>query len=135
MLVEKSRATLGKLGEEYAQKYICENLGWTILDVNWRCRYGEIDIIALDTSSSIVFLEVKTRSSKNFGTGIDAITPVKIAKIRKSAYVWMRNEHPHISHHPCRLDALSLSVRPSWKFNEKVDSTNTTIEHIQGIEL
>ncbi len=81
------RQKLGRAGEEYAAKYL-RKLGCIILERNFRCRYGEIDIIALD-HGILCFIEVKTRSSLDFGMPCQAVDSRKERRIRRCAYVYM----------------------------------------------
>jgi putative endonuclease len=62
---------LGEAGERYATDYLIKN-GYKILDRNWRIRGGEIDIVAL-YKSTLVFVEVKTRTSTSYGTPEESI--------------------------------------------------------------
>ncbi len=62
-----SRAEIGALGEQLAVEHL-ESLGLTVLERNWRCRYGELDVIAWDPAGrTVVFVEVKTRTTDRFG--------------------------------------------------------------------
>lgn len=71
----------GKLGEIYAAKRLAAE-GYTILYTNYKTRFSEIDIIAMDErQNTLCFMEVKTRKSKAFGTGADFIFKSKIDKI------------------------------------------------------
>jgi putative endonuclease len=78
---------LGRQGEEAAARYLTARLGWTILERNWRCPEGELDIIAYNGRRHIV-CEVKTRATALFGTPFDAITPAKAARLRRLANRW-----------------------------------------------
>ncbi len=70
----KSHIT-GKIGEKVAQEYLIKN-DYEILVKNFRCKQGEIDIIAKD-KNELVFIEVKTRTNKKYGNPIDAVTYIK----------------------------------------------------------
>lgn len=70
----KSHIT-GKIGEKIAQEYLIKN-DYEILVKNFRCKQGEIDIIAND-KNELVFIEVKTRTNKKYGNPIDAVTYTK----------------------------------------------------------
>ncbi|MBJ7400961.1 YraN family protein, partial [Mycolicibacterium sp.] len=61
-----SRRELGAVGEQLAVDHL-RALGLRILERNWRCRYGELDVIAADGDRTVVFIEVKTRSGDGFG--------------------------------------------------------------------
>ncbi|MBD2178073.1 YraN family protein [Pseudanabaena sp. FACHB-1998] len=77
--------------------------GWQILETQWRCRWGELDLIACDRQW-LLFVEVKTRSDRNWDAdGSLAITPQKRDKIIKSASVFLA-KHPPLAHLACRFD-------------------------------
>jgi putative endonuclease len=63
--------------------------GYTIIERNWRCRNGEIDLIAR-RGDTVVFCEVKTRSSRRFGHPAEAVTEAKQRRIRGLALIWLR---------------------------------------------
>lgn len=69
------RHIIGRSGEDIAEKYLIQN-NYQIIEKNFSCRQGEIDIIAKD-KNEIVFIEVKTRTNKNYGNPIDAVTYYK----------------------------------------------------------
>ncbi len=73
----------GLVGEEIARKLLVKK-GYRIINKNFRSKFGEIDMIALD-GETLVFVEVKTRWSKKFGNPEEAVTPWKLAKIKKTA--------------------------------------------------
>jgi putative endonuclease len=81
------RAALGRFGEQAAAAWL-ERAGWVILCRNWRCPSGEIDIVARD-GSTIVFVEVKTRSSVAFGNPAEAVDAGKARRIRAVAAQWL----------------------------------------------
>lgn len=85
------RHITGKKGEDMAEKYLLEN-GYEILERNFSCRQGEIDIIAKE-NKEIVFIEVKTRTNKKYGEPIEAVTYIKIKHLMKSIeyYLYIRN--------------------------------------------
>jgi len=78
---------LGRRGEEVAAAFIRDS-GMRILERNWRCRDGEVDILARD-GDTLVAVEVKTRSGKSHGTGLEAVTPQKIARLYGLAARWL----------------------------------------------
>lgn len=82
-----SRSELGARGEALATVHLVER-GMEVLDRNWRCRYGELDIVARD-GEVVVFVEVKTRSGVGYGTPAESVTPVKQVRIRKLALAWL----------------------------------------------
>lgn len=77
---------IGKYGEDIATKFLKQK-GYYIYDKNFRCKLGEIDIIAIDNISKneLVFIEVKTRTQYAFDTPAAAINKIKIQHIRKAA--------------------------------------------------
>jgi putative endonuclease len=78
---------IGARGEETACAHL-EGLGYQILARNYRCRYGEIDIVAAD-GEVLVFVEVKTRSPSAYGPARDAVTAAKRRKLARSASHYM----------------------------------------------
>lgn len=79
------RHVTGKYGEELAKKYLNKE-DYSIIERNFSCRFGEIDIIALDNAKQeIVFIEVKTRKSFEYGTPSEAVTKIKKRHIMKVA--------------------------------------------------
>lgn len=85
------RAEVWHAGENLAAAHL-ERLGWRILERNWRCPAGEIDIVALqpEPESVVVFCEVKCRTGLGYGAPLEAITAHKLAKIRQVALHWLR---------------------------------------------
>lgn len=95
---------LGRLGEHLAARFL-QSAGYAIVDRNWRCARGEIDLVARDGSET-VFVEVKTRSSRAFGHPFEAITAQKLARLRRLAATWCE-AHPG-QHGPIRIDAIAV---------------------------
>jgi len=84
-----TRAEIGALGEQLAVEHL-ESLGLRVLTRNWRCRYGELDVIAADDAArTVVFVEVKTRTSDQFGGVDQAVTPQKVRRLRRLAGLWL----------------------------------------------
>lgn len=99
-----AKDVLGRRGEEIAARHLT-TAGFTIVERNWRCSQGEIDIVATD-SGELVFVEVKTRSSVAFGHPLEAITAVKLARLRRLAAAWCA-EHPG-PYARIRIDAVAV---------------------------
>lgn len=78
---------LGKIGEEFAANLL-ELQGYRILERNFRCRMGEIDLIA-EKDGEISFVEVKTRRSARFGRPAEAVSPEKQRRMRKAAEFYL----------------------------------------------
>ncbi|MGB5111013.1 MAG: YraN family protein [Mycobacterium sp.] len=84
-----TRADIGALGEQLAVQHL-EAMGLTVLERNWRCRYGELDVIALDEAARVViFVEVKARTTDRFGGVAQAVTPDKVRRLRRLAGLWL----------------------------------------------
>ena len=82
------RKALGDLGERIAAQHLAAQ-GLTVVDRNWRCIAGEIDIVATD-GPIVVVCEVKTRSSTRFGTPLEAITSAKAARLHRLGWQWVK---------------------------------------------
>jgi putative endonuclease len=101
------RRTLGQRGEELAARYLTRH-GMRVLQRNWRCRDGEIDILARQ-DRTLVVVEVKTRAGRRFGTPLEAVDETKRARLRALGYRWARD-------HGCsariRVDVVGILVLP-----------------------
>jgi putative endonuclease len=97
---------LGRCGEELAVKHLTA-AGFTVLDRNWRCTLGEIDVVAREGTTTVV-VEVKTRSGVGFGHPLDAVTPRKLARLRRLAGAWCE-AHPG-SGGELRIDVIGVIV-------------------------
>jgi len=108
------RHVLGKDGEDIVEKYL-KNNGYKILERNFECRQGEIDIIALD-KKELVFIEVKTRRTFTYGNPAEAVTPVKKKHIYDTAkyYLYSRNLLDEF----VRIDVIEVLVD---KFGYKIN--------------
>ena len=100
------RRALGERGEALAAAWY-ETAGYEVLDRNWRCRAGELDLI-LGRGRAVVFCEVKTRSSTRFGAPIEAITREKSQRIRRLAAPWLSESE--LRGRDLRFDVASVMV-------------------------
>jgi putative endonuclease len=100
------RKALGELGESLATDLLLAS-GYTVVDRNWRCPDGEIDIVALD-GATIVVCEVKTRRSAAFGSPLEAITHAKSNRLYRLAAAWRRAHDVHAL--PMRVDVVAVEV-------------------------
>jgi len=105
-MLSRSRKGAGLAAEDHASAYL-EKLGWQIVERNWRCRSGEIDLVARD-QGTLVFVEVRSRTSPSrFGTAIEAVTPRKCQKVRETAGVYLRLNR--LDGMPVRFDAVAVT--------------------------
>jgi putative endonuclease len=99
-----ARQAVGAYGERRAVEHLIDG-GMVLLDRNWRCRHGEIDIVARD-GDVIVFCEVKTRRGDGFGTPAEAIVASKASRLRRLAALWLE-DHP-VRPAEVRFDVVSV---------------------------
>jgi len=104
-----STKPLGDHGERIAAAYLTD-AGLRVLDRNWRCRDGELDIVARD-GDALVFCEVKTRRGIGFGHPVEAVTPVKQRRLRRLAQRWLASHDEHAPE--LRFDVVGVLIRPS----------------------
>ena len=104
--------SIGKIGEEFVAQWLIFQ-GWQILHERWRSPWGEIDIIAQHhNSDTLIFVEVKTRKSRNWDHGgILAVTSQKQVKIRQTANYFL-GEYPQFSNFSCRFDVALVHHEP-----------------------
>ena len=104
-----ARGELGKFGEQVAVDHLVAH-GLTVLERNWRCRDGEVDIIAVE-GAVLVMCEVKTRRGIGFGTPLDAVTPAKAARLRRLASRWLADQRAideSVRYAEVRFDVVSV---------------------------
>jgi putative endonuclease len=105
---------VGDRGEMLVAQLLQDN-GWEILETQWRCRWGELDLIACDRNW-LLFIEVKTRSDRNWDAdGSLAITPKKQVKLVKAASIFL-SQHPQLSTLACRFDVALVRRAASESF-------------------
>ncbi|TPW75436.1 YraN family protein [Schumannella soli] len=111
---------LGRRGERIAEQHLIRS-GIRVVDRNWRCPIGEIDLIARD-GDDVVFVEVKTRRGVGYGHPLEAITPVKLARLRRLAGAWCA-AHPEVRG-SVRIDAIGIVA---------ARDAAPVVEHLQGV--
>jgi len=105
------RRDTGILGEKLARDFLKQH-GYHILETNYRCPHGEIDIIARD-KESLVFIEVRAKRSAKFGSPEESITPAKKEKLRATAYHYQQN---HDNLPPSwRIDFVAVEIDQKGK--------------------
>src|ERR1700749_1607991 len=114
------KEVLGRSGEQAAAEYL-ESCGLRILDRNWRCAAGEIDIVAVDRQTLVV-AEVKARTSMRYGTPLEAASRAKRARLRRLAGQWL---HAHgVPFDQGRIDVVGLVYYGTGGFS---------VEHSRGL--
>jgi putative endonuclease len=103
-----ARPELGRRGEDLAES-VFRRLGFDIVQRNYRCKHGEIDLIAR-RGRSLVFCEVKTRRTDTCGTPAEAVGFRKQSRLRRLAAVWLADHA--VGRVQVRFDVVSVIVRP-----------------------
>ncbi|OBA75829.1 YraN family protein [Mycobacterium sp. 1554424.7] len=117
-----TRVQLGAMGEALAVDYLTR-MGLRILGRNWRCRYGELDVVAADDATrTAVFVEVKTRSGDGYGGLAYAVTPRKVWRLRRLAGLWLAGQDERWA--ALRIDMIGVRVGRQ---------RTPEITHLQGI--
>jgi len=111
---------LGAFGEAYAARHLVDR-GMVLLDRNWRCELGEIDLVLRD-GDTLVFCEVKTRSSALYGTPLESVTARKAARLRRLAARWLADHQVRPRH--VRLDLVGVLVSRTG---------SPSVEHAAGV--
>lgn len=100
---------LGGWGERYARAWL-EQRGWLWLSSNWQTRYGELDLVMLDPSRSLVFVEVKTRRSTRYGPPEEAIGTHKRLALRRAGIQWLLEPAHRVAHDGVRFDVIAIRI-------------------------
>lgn len=111
---------LGRHGEQLAVRHLQAD-GCTVLDRNWRCREGELDIVA-EEGATLVFCEVKTRRGEGFGGPLAAVTPAKARRLRTLALRWLAEHRPGAVE--LRFDVIAVLVPRD---------APARVEHLRGV--
>jgi putative endonuclease len=105
-----TRRKLGQRGEELAAAHL-EERGYVVRERNWRCSAGEIDIVA-EESGCLVFVEVRTRRGREYGTPEESVTPAKQAKLVEVAQTYLQE---HSWDGDWRIDVVAVEMTPGGK--------------------
>ena len=124
------RKTTGARGETIAVDYLRRE-GYGIVDTNWRCRRGEIDIIARD-GATLVFVEVRARSSARLGSPEESVTPAKQRRLAELAqtYLMFLEAAGRPWTGPWRIDVVALEVNSKTAALRKL---NHVINAVEGV--
>ena len=104
----RGRVRLGRYGEDLAARYL-RDLGMEVIERNWRCELGEVDVVARD-GDWVVFCEVKTRSSSGFGEPVEAVTFTKARRLRRLAAAYLASHEVRAA--GVRIDVVGVLCRP-----------------------
>jgi putative endonuclease len=118
-MAERRRA-LGAYGEAVAARHLVES-GMVLLDRNWRCPAGEIDLVLRD-GRTLVFCEVKTRTSAAFGSPLETVRPAKAARLRRLAAAWLRANR--VRAEDVRIDLVGVL---------QVEGEVPVVDHVAGV--
>lgn len=116
----RAKDVFGAYGERVAAGHLIRD-GMRILDRNWRCREGEIDLVALDRDA-LVFCEVKSRRGNRFGAPLEAVVAAKARRLRVLARRWLAETGRHAR--DIRFDIVGVRPLPDGRVR---------IEHLRGV--
>ncbi|WP_372593177.1 YraN family protein [Actinotalea sp.] len=116
----RAKDAVGRYGEDVAAAHLSA-AGWQLLDRNWRGTRGELDILALD-GRVLVAVEVKTRSGEGFGHPAEAVTPLKLARIRRLTGEWLATHDLRPS--GVRIDVIAVRTARAG---------SASVEHLVGV--
>lgn len=100
------KQVIGKYGEDLAASFL-KDRGYSVIERNWRCSIGEIDLIARN-KNFLVFVEVKTRNGSGFGHPFEAITAKKVLRMRRLSAKWVADHN--LQELNLRLDAIAVLI-------------------------
>jgi putative endonuclease len=115
-----SKQAMGRYGEDVAERHLSEQ-GLVVLERNWRCAEGEIDLVLRD-GATLVICEVKTRADDAFGTPHQAVTPAKLERLQRLAMRWVQERGVHPAE--IRIDLVAVH-RPR--------RGAAGVEHVRGL--
>jgi putative endonuclease len=119
----RTKDAIGRHGEDLAAAHLT-TVGLRVLDRNWRCSEGELDIVARERRA-LVFVEVKTRSSTAFGDPAEAVHPAKAARLRRLALRWLEAHRGQVAYAPqLRFDVIAIVRTPDGRCQ---------LRHLRGV--
>lgn len=105
-MTQARKQAIGRYGERVAAAHL-RDAGMTVLETNWTCKYGEVDIVARE-GATLVICEVKTRTGDSHGTGLEAVTGQKATRLRRLAAHWLETHDAEPE--AIRIDVVSVLV-------------------------
>lgn len=114
------KQALGAYGEAVAARHLVE-AGMVLLDRNWRCPAGEVDLVLRD-GRTLVFCEVKTRSSTAFGSPLESVSPEKAARLRRLAALWIEAHGVRVR--DVRIDLVGVL---------QAGGASAVVDHVPGV--
>jgi len=115
-----AKDAVGRHGEDVVARAL-EEQGWEVLARNWRCPIGELDIVARDGADAVA-VEVKTRRSAAFGSPLEAVTGVKLARLRRLTAAWLAAQE--LSFEGVRIDVVGVVLPPAGA---------AVLTHVRGV--
>jgi len=115
------RQAVGRYGEDLAARYLVDDAGWQVLDRNWRGPSGELDLVGLD-GDALVGVEVKTRRGASFGHPAEAVTPLKLARVRRLTVQWLAAHD--VTAASLRIDVIAILLPAHGA---------ARLEHLRGV--
>jgi len=120
MSTGRQNSALGAYGERVAERHLVDD-GLTVLDRNWRCAAGELDLVLRD-GDTLVFCEVKTRSGTAYGHPLEAVDTAKTDRLVRLADAWI--DAHHVSAPQVRFDVVAVLRSPRGA---------AQVEHVRGL--
>ena len=111
---------VGRHGERVVARLL-ESLGWEVLERNWRCEHGELDIVAVD-GECLVAVEVKTRRTATYGSPQEAVTGAKLSRLRRLTGAWLAAQDRRFE--AIRIDVCAVTLPRSGA---------AVVEHLRGV--
>lgn len=106
------RKSLGAWGEKRAEKYL-KKKGFETLTRNYNCKTGELDLVMVNRDGGIIFVEVKSRTSRDYAEAEDAVNSSKKKKLSRTAKYFLAVNN--IQDRPCRFDVVTINLDESGK--------------------
>ena len=94
---------LGQLGEDIARRHL-EERGYALREANYRCRWGEVDLV-MEHEGAVVFVEVRTKRSTAFGTPEESVTAAKQKRLTATAYTYLQEHELDV---PFQIDLVAI---------------------------